>query len=233
MMNPFNKEIDSIRLDDWINQHRSENDLREVFLNMDVALKYIHNHDYCIEVFYPSMIEILNHSPKQIQFKKLMELPHDNFMKKQMIEEDIFHSSLLQIGIYSNTLKYLTPEFLKENFDSFIQFIPSDDVAYYRGVVQRGASVYYSDYSLEKRKRDLEQLESELGGESNGKQMVKNNGHNIGLEPISNNKINDQIYRQINGLKDSAFIRILILPTIVFTTMLFISVISLIISYFQ
>ena len=76
-----------------------------------------------------------------------------------MIKEDIFNSSLIQVGIYSKSLKYLNPEFLKENFDDFPQFIPQGDVPYYRGVIQRGASVYFCEFALEKRKRDLEDLE--------------------------------------------------------------------------
>ena len=46
-------------LSDWIIDHHSEDDLREVFINMDKALKYIHEHGYCIEIFYPIYIQIL------------------------------------------------------------------------------------------------------------------------------------------------------------------------------
>lgn len=207
---------DPIPLDEWIDSHRNEDDLRFVFLNLDLALKYIHDHGYCVDVFYPSMIEVLDNKPDHIRFKKLIELSKDSSIRMEMIKEDIFRSSLVQIGIYSNSLKYLKPEFLKENFDSFVQFIPSGDVPYYRGVIQRGSSVYYSEYISEKNKRDLIQLEEQIneGGESNSKQMIKSNGHFAGTKPISNDAINDTIYRQINGLNDSAFIYALILPSI-------------------
>ena len=231
----FNREIDAVSLDKWIMEHASDRELKDLFLNMDVALKYIHEHGYCIEEFYPSKIFILNHSTQQIQFKKLMELPTDMNTRHQFIEEDIFNSSFIQIGIYSHTLKYLKPEFLKDNFDSFTTFIPEENVPYYRGVVERGASVYLSDFTLERSKRDFEKLESELSseGESVGKQMVMSNDHNVLVDSISNNKINDQIYRQINGLKDSAFIRILVIPTIILGSLLLIGVISFIISCFR
>ena len=231
----FNREIDAVSLDKWIMEHASERELKDLFLNMDVALKYIHEHNFCIEEFYPSKIFILNHSTQQIQFKKLMELPSDPILRRQFIEEDIFRSSFIQIGIYSHTLKYLKPDFLKENFDSFSTFLPEENVPYYRGVIERGASVYLSDFSLEKSKRDYEKLESELSseGESVGKQMVMSNGHNVYADGISNNKYNDQIYRQINGLKDSAFIRTLVIPTIFLGSLLLIGVISFIISCFR
>ena len=220
--------FESVPLSEWVVSHYGEEDLRNVFLNLDRALKYIHDHDYCIEVFHPSMIEVLNSEPDHIQFKKLMELSSDLGIKKEMIKEDIFNSTLIQIGIYSNSLKYLTPAFLKENFDSFVQFLPSGDVPYYRGVVQRGASVYFCEYALEKRNRDLEDLEKQLGEEGEGidKQLLKTNGQ----ENITNDRINDTIYKQINGLKDAAFIHTLIIPTVVFGVLLVFGLLAWIIS---
>lgn len=231
---PFrSKNYESITLADWIAKHPSEEELRTVFLNMDRALKYIHEHGYCIEIFYPTEIEILNNELDHIQFKKLLELSRDPIRKSQMKKEDILNSSLIQIGIYSNSLKYLNPSFVKENFDSFAEFIPSGDVPYYRGVVQRGASVYFCEFAMEKRNRDLTALEEQLneGGASNGRQLIKNSGHNIGVESINNDKINDSIYSQINGLKDAAFINFLILPTLTLLILLILSVVVLIFSF--
>lgn len=148
MSNLFkNKNYESISLAEWLSNHPSEEEIRTVFLNMDRALKYIHDHGYCIEVFYPTEIQILGNEIDHIQFKKLLELSKDIDRRRQMIKEDIFNSSLVQIGIYSNSLKYLKPEFVKENFDSFAQFIPSGDVPYYRGVIQRGAAVYFCEFA--------------------------------------------------------------------------------------
>ena len=148
-----------------------------------------------------------------------------------MIKEDIFNSSLVQIGIYSNSLKYLKPEFVKENFDSFQQFIPSGDVPYYRGVIQRGAAVYFCEFAIEKSNRDLQDLERQLGeGGGDGKALIKSSGKNIGIEAITNDKINDSIYSQINGLKDSAFINILILPTLVLLGLLVLSIVVWVLS---
>ncbi len=127
-----NQNYESMSLTEWVVSHPSEDDRRAVFLNLDRALKYIHDHGYCIQIFHPSEIEVLNNDDQYIQFLHLMELSHDSITRKKMIKEDIFNSSLVQIGIYSNSLKYLQPDFLKENFDSFAQFIPSSDVPYYR-----------------------------------------------------------------------------------------------------
>ena len=225
---PFKKpEIESTTLEQWVKDHYSEEELRSIFLNMDRALKYIHDHGYCIEVFYPTEIKVLNNEDDHIQFNKLVELSKDPSISREMIKEDIFNSSLIQVGIYSKSLKYLNPEFLKENFDDFSQFIPQGDVPYYRGVIQRGASVYFCEFALEKRKRDLEDLEKELG-EEGSKELVKT------PEPdIINNKINDQIYRQINGMRDAAFVNLLLIPTIILGLLLVFGLLSWVISYFS
>lgn len=235
-MHMAHNNIESVSLNEWISSHHSEEELRTVFLNMDRALKYIHEHGYCIEVFYPSEIQIINNAPDHIQFKKLIQLSSDFSIRRDMIREDIFNSSLIQIGYYSNSLKYLTPDFLKENFDAFTQFVPSGDVPYYRGVVQRDASVYFCEYAQEKNNRDLEeleaQLESEGGNNKDGKTRILSTNRNIGVQPITNDKINDSIYRQINGLNDSAFINLLIIPTVTLAMMLLIGVITWFFSVF-
>ena len=221
-------EVNSVTLDQWIHSHHKEEDIREVFLNMDRALKYIHDHGYCIEVFYPTEIKILNDDPKYIQFNKLIELSSDPTIRREMIREDIFNSSLIQVGIYSNSLKYLNPDFLRENYDDFSQFIPQGDIPYYRGVIQRGASVYFCEFALEKRNRDLEELEKELGDEGD-KSLIKTPQN----EDITNNKVNDQIYRQINGMRDAAFVNLLLIPTIILGLLLVFEIVSWIISYFS
>lgn len=224
------RKLDSVSLADWLSFHTSEDERREVFVNMDKALKYIHEHGYCIEVFYPTEIEILDDRVDHIRFNALVPLSFNESERRTMINEDIFRSSLIQIGIYSGGLKYLTPDFLKSNFKDFVQFLPVGDVPYYRGIIERGATVYLSDYANEKVNRDLNDLENQLGeaggrDNSSGKALTKTGGFRVGIEPISNDSINDSIYKQINGLKDSAFVSLLIIPTIILISMVIIGII--------
>lgn len=217
---------------DYVSENHSEEAMREVFLNMDIALKYIHDHGYCIEVFYPSRIEVIDNKSDHIQFDNLMELSKNDSVRRQMIKEDVFNSTLIQVGMYTNTLRSLTPDFLKNNFDEIARFLPDGDVPYYRGVVQRGASAYFSDYAVEKTNRDLEQLEKQLQENDGGNTLQKSNGHNISNNSLENDKINDSIYKQINGLKDVAFINYLAIPTIVLVSLSLIALIGWIISLF-
>ena len=213
------ENYESIPLDLWIMGHPKEEEIRTVFLNMDIALKYIHDHGYCIEEFYPSKIEILNNELDHIQFKKLIELSKDPSMRQNMIKQDIFNSALVQIGLYfysdglglsiDEILAHLRPDILKENFDAYSQVIPAGDIPYYRGVILRGASVYFNEFALEKRNRDLQELEKELGEEEKDWQPVQLK------KEVTNDYINDNIYKQINGLKDAAFISTLAIPTLI------------------
>ena len=207
-LNSKNNSVESVTLSEWISNHHSEDELRSIFLNMDRALKYIHEHEYCIDVFYPTEIYVLNNNDNYIQFRKLVELSKDGNIAREMIKEDIFRSALIQIGIYTNSLNYINPNFVKENFDSFSQFIPNSDVPYYRGVIQRGASVYYCEYIEEKSKKDIEDLERELGEKEKPAELAR-------TTDITNKKVNDLIYRQINGISEAAFTNIALIPIVI------------------
>ena len=209
-LNSKNNSVESVTLSEWVNTHHSEDEMRSIFLNMDRALKYIHEHGYCIDVFYPTEINVLNNDDNYVQFKKLVELSKEYDIAREMIKEDIFRSSLIQIGMYSNSLNHINPDFVRENFDSFAQFIPQDDVPYYRGVVQRGASVYFCEYALEKRKRDYEDLEKQLG---EGGAKITPISEPSEAE-ITNKKVNDLIYRQING-NEAAFLNVALIPIVI------------------
>ena len=58
-LNDVNYNDKAISLDDWIKSYRDEEEMREIFLNMDRAMKYVHDHGYCIKSFHPKEIEII------------------------------------------------------------------------------------------------------------------------------------------------------------------------------
>ena len=163
--------------------------------------------------------------------KNAAETYRTNHKNTKMINEDIFNSSIIQICYYLHIpLSQLNIEFLKENFDSFAQFLPSENVPYYRGVIQRGASVYLCEYDVERRNRDLINLENELGeNASKDKSLVKENNR-LDLSNFNNNRINDTIYKQISGIRDAAFINYLLVPTICMFTLLLMCMIGWVLS---
>ena len=228
---PGTKSNDSVNLFDWLSAHYTDEEKREVFLNMDIALRYIHDHGYCIEIFHPSKIEILNNNPEYVRFNNIVEMDNFPSTRDEIIKEDIFNSSLIQIGIYTNTLKNLTPDFLRENFDEIARFLPEGDVPYYRGVVQRGASVYFSEFALEKMNRDLTQLEQQINESEGNKPKQNIESDNKLVDNLSNDKINDRIYKQLSGYREAAFIGHFLVPTLIVLSMVLIGLIIFIISY--
>lgn len=221
---------DAESLDSWISSFRDVEEMREIFLNMDRAMKYLHDRGYCIKSFDPCNIQILNNSINQIKFD-ILPLPDDYVEKKKYIKEDIYNSSFIQIGLYSKCLPYLKRDFLKNNFDKFSQFLPDGDVPYYRGVIDRGASVYFCEYAMEKVNRDLAALETELAGEGASLNSGRTKSKNLFDDTGINDKINDAIYKQLGNKRDAAFVSLLLFPTAILVLGVVFALISLIISF--
>ena len=189
-------------------------------------MKYIHDRGYCVQSFDPNNIKILNNSIDQIKFD-ILPLPEDYTERKKYVKEDIYNSSFIQIGLYAKCLPYLKKDFLKANFDRFSEFLPSGDVPYYRGVIDRGASVYFCEYASEKANRDLAELERELG--EDGK-MLSSSVPKFDNTRV-NDRINDSIYKQLSNRKDAAFVTFLIFPTALLVLGVVLALISLVISF--
>lgn len=226
---PFKKSEnlnEAVSLSSWIGSFRDEEEMREIFLNMDRAMKYIHDRGYCVQSFDPNNIKILNNSIDQIKFD-ILPLPEDYTDRKKYVKEDIYNSSFIQIGLYAKCLPYLKKDFLKANFDRFSEFLPSGDVPYYRGVIDRGASVYFCEYASEKANRDLAELERELG--EDGK-MLSSSVPKFDNTRV-NDRINDSIYKQLSNRKDAAFVTFLIFPTALLVLGVVLALISLVISF--
>jgi len=226
---PFKKSEnlnEAVSLGSWIGSFRDEEEMREIFLNMDRAMKYIHDRGYCVQSFDPNNIKILNNSIDQIKFD-ILPLPEDYTERKKYVKEDIYNSSFIQIGLYAKCLPYLKKDFLKANFDRFSEFLPSGDVPYYRGVIDRGASVYFCEYASEKANRDLAELERELG--EDGK-MLSSSVPKFDNTRV-NDRINDSIYKQLSNRKDAAFVTFLIFPTALLVLGVVLALISLVISF--
>ena len=92
-LNSNNNSVESVTLSEWVSTHHSEDEMRSIFLNMDRALKYIHEHGYCIDVFYPTEINVLNNNDNYVQFKKLVELSKEYDIDKYINIENIIRST--------------------------------------------------------------------------------------------------------------------------------------------
>ena len=222
-----NMDSNAVSLSAWLESFRDSEEMREIFLNMDRAMKYLHDRGYCIRSFDPRCIHILNNSINHIKFD-IVSLPEDYADKKKYIKDDIYNSSFIQIGLYAKCLPYLKRDFLKSNFDRFSEFLPEGDVPYYRGVIDRGASVYFCEYAAEKANRELIALEKELA-EDGEKINFNKNTKAFGGTGV-NDKINDSIYKQLGNRRDAAFVSFLLFPTVFLVLSFIIALIALFIS---
>lgn len=224
---PFKqRKVDFTTLNDWLKDYHTNEQLQNLFINMDIAMKYIHEQGYYISSFALDRIALLNHSIRQIQFQELAPLPYDFSQQKKVVHDNIFMSSILHLGLYAKCLQYFTMNTIpaiKDNFQQFVIFLPPEDVPYYSGIIEKGASVYYSEYVGERKKQDLLKLERETssdgnnnGNNSRGKSLVKTNGAYTAKDFLPDNEAaNEFIYAGLSK-KDAAFARVLIYPLLVF-----------------
>lgn len=77
--------------------------------------------------------------------------------------------------------------------------------------------------------RDLTQLEQQISESEGGKPLVKTASDNKLVDNLSNDKINDSIYKQISGVREAAFINNLLVPTLIVLSIIFICLIVFII----
>lgn len=212
-------------LSEWLQKYHMQEDLQNLFVNMDIAMKYIHDQGFYIESFALDRIKLLNDSIRLIRFENLAPFPNDITQQKELVRNNIFLSAVLQIGVYANCIQYFntdTMQFLKENFNQFSMFLPQEDVPYYKGVIERDASVYYSAFVGERKKRELKELDKQLSGvdggvNSRGKALVKSNGlAELSAEDLipHNEKENGVIYKDLSK-KEAAFARALIYPIMI------------------
>lgn len=220
----FRKEkVDETTLNEWLQSSYDHEQLQELFVNMDLAMKYIHEQGYYVSSFALDKISLLNQSIRQIRFRDLTPLPKDFLAQKNVVRDNIFMASILHVGLYAKCLQYFTMETIptiKENFSQFSIFLPPEDVAYYSGIIERGASVYYSAFVGERKKRDLQNLENEVssnGSQTRGKSLVKSNGTNYTAADFipDNEETNEIIYSNLTK-KEGAFARSFIYPILIF-----------------
>ena len=217
------KNLNTVNLFEWTGLDgvmftRSEEELREVFLNEDKSMRYLHEEGYCIDSFDPRDIDLVDGSTNLIRFNKFSKMNTIN--KQDTIDRDIFINACLQIGLYTHTLSSLNEKYLVNNYDEFSKYLPQSDVAYYKGIIQRNAGVYLCDFAVEKRNRDYKDLQREL---SDDKDIKFEELSPVSDDSLINKEVNDLIYGELIKQKksrrfgDTAYVYTLLLPTVLLT----------------
>lgn len=203
-----------LNLKDYLDSGPDLNSKQKLFYNMSKTMKYIHDKDYSIANFNPKEIEILDiEKLGPIQYNTVLRISPET--KQDVVAKDIYNLSFIQISTYSNiNLNDLKPIFLKENFSKFEQFLPSEDVPYLRGVIERGSTIYYYQYMDERNKRQIENLTNQVDQSNNivssGYGIQKTKSTAIGKAMVD--KETRKLYDKLVSNKESAFVSFLIFP---------------------
>ena len=171
---PFEKT-----LDEYTKSYHDNDEYTHLFYVMDSTMKYIHGKGYYVINFNPKniVVGVTSDNRDFVNFKSLDVMDEDITSK---INSNIYNLAFLEIGILSETLNYLKPEFLKENYSQFKIFIPENLVNYYQMIVVNGGHSYLCDYIEIKNKQEVSKLNKALeedGGVNKGKSYVKSTGH--------------------------------------------------------
>lgn len=215
--------MEGMTIIEWLKTTRTEEEKRDLLLNLDIALKYLNDRGIMVTSFDPNDIEIIDNNIKEIMFNKI---DHMSGPSDYIIKSNIYDEAKLALGVYLNYFDGFNDNFLKNNYDEFIFALPPDDVNYYKGIIVRGSSVYLSEFDLEKRKRDLSKLEEEVKGSSDD----NISDEMYGLMEINNDKINNKLYSRI--FREGAYANTSIVPKVIILLGFIICFISLVLYFF-
>ena len=166
-------------LDDYTKTYHNNDEYTRLFYVMDSTMKYIHGKGYYVINFNPKniVVGVTNDNRDYVDFKSI-DVMDDDITNK--INNNIYNLAFLEIGILSETLEHLKPEFLKENFSQFKIFIPENLVNYYQMILVNRGHTYLCDYIEIKNKQEISKLNKALleeGGAGKGRSYVKSTGH--------------------------------------------------------
>jgi hypothetical protein len=197
---------------------------------MDLTIKYIHSEKYAVRNINLNKIILIKGSVENIIYKDEdliyvpQRTPDEKRSFEEMVKENIYSNAFIAVGTYTNTLPYLKPNFLKENFGSFATFLPEEDVPYYKGVVEKGSLVYYSDFLKAKNEREINKLaaQTEEVSASKGNAKKKVSPHYKG----DNSEYTTMHANMGDEMKTAAFLSFWLLPGLLFLACLIIPLLA-------
>ena len=163
-------------LDEYTKTYHNNDEYTRLFYVMDSTMKYIHGKGYYVINFNPKniVVGVTNNNEDYVNFKSI-DVMDDDITNK--INNNIYNLAFLEIGLLSEMLDNLRPEFLKENYSQFKIFIPENLVNYYQMIVVNGGHTYLCDYIEIKNKQEITKLNKALEEEGGrGRSKVYSTG---------------------------------------------------------
>lgn len=216
--------IEVVTLKDWLRQSHTTEEYQSLFLVMDMTMHYIHNKGYGILTKrgrdgYPELdtnkVRIMTGGNLRVLFSDI-DVVDPNY-QKQLVRDNIYSNAYTAIKAYSNFNEELNHKFLKDNFKEFELFLPEEDIPYYRGIIERDASVYYAEYVQKRLEKEIEKEGGALAGQARGNSLSKST--EIGRAIASQ-------YSQLDNNNVAAFVHLYIFPAIIVSLSLLIPLIA-------
>ena len=163
-------------LDEYTKSYHDNDEYTHLFYVIDSTMKYIHGKGYYVINFNPKniVVGVTNNNEDYVNFKSI-DVMDDDITNK--INNNIYNLAFLEIGLLSEMLDNLRPEFLKENYSQFKIFIPENLVNYYQMIVVNGGHTYLCDYIEIKNKQEITKLNKALEEEGGrGRSKVYSTG---------------------------------------------------------
>ncbi len=214
---------ESVTLKDWLRESHTTEEYQNLFLVMDMTMHYIHNKGYGILTKrgrdgYPeldtSRVYVLKGETPRVSFFDIDAV--DPSYQTQLVHDNIYSNAYTAIKAYSNFHEELNHKFLKNNFKEFELFLPEEDVPYYRGIIERDASVYYAEYVQKRLEKQIEKEGGALQGNAKGNVFSKST--EIGRAIASE-------YSQLDN-NIAAFVHLYIFPAIIIFLSMMIPIIA-------
>lgn len=211
----MNVGYNTTNFEQFISKYSSSRDkdldeIKNFFLSFDKKMKMYHDNNYIITSFRLQDIIVYEssndgHNVYDVDFKYYTEKENTNITMR----ENIFYSACLAVGVYNNCLSYINPDkpnFLKNNFYLFAENIPNDVVSYYRGVIERDAEVYLTEFVTTSKQQEIDRMKREMDAEAQKEAELQKNKD----VPKPKSSIQNDTW----GTSDAAFSSVALFPII-------------------
>ena len=132
-----------ISLADWVSMHDSMEEKREFLLNADLALQYLKSNGMRVDSFDFNDIFIVDDNIREIKYNVITNV---GTLTPADVKANIYEEAKMALYLYLYPCDEIDDGFLKSHFKDFSFAFPTNDVDYYKGIIERGASVFFSDF---------------------------------------------------------------------------------------
>ncbi len=206
-----------VTLSNWVMNSVTEEDRQRLFYRMSKQMKSIHEHGGYLDQMNPYTIRVSRDGSS-------FSFPIEGNATKELREQNIFDFACLSVAAYANCFPYINEytniqgynRFMREHYEEFATFLPEKDTFYFKGVIQGGDRVYYSDFRDRLQEALLKQAGDDLDGAVRGSQELTGTGRARSYSTPQGRLLSEN---ETNDLGNAAFMKTMALPALLFTVL--------------